>query len=822
MRGSCRRWMIGGALLSWFALVPIGAALLVRGLGDAALPTLNARALAILAAALFVTVPFGAVLLLVRHRPGWRAVRAVATALLIGGGYVLLDAVVRTILPQNGALVLLRDRYAAAGLRLVALVPYAVSSGWLAPRLMGLSDRSVRRWLGLGRLRWSTFSLSLAAAALVTSPWPVTGALGDGLASLALSVEMVLRVVPQVLVFWGVVFYLLTTSFARAEAAAAVTILIYALGALGRFLPGADSTALAEAVFLLPLGLLLAELRVRGGSVFPLFAMAFCYQVAPLLFVDPRDAIASGIPELQHLGSYVAVVLAATILGSVLWLGRRVSKGCDKDDEETGAAWRVVALAVAAWGSWAAIYLVAGEPGFSNHGFLVILEEQANLEAAYDLPDREARLSYVYQALVETAETSQSSIRDELDALDVPYRPHYIINMVRVDGHRWLMEVFEGHPGVARVLLNPNVREYPRRVPFPYEPAGASTVGVEENLVAIGADDAWARGVDGTGIVVGGQDTGYAWYHPALRKQYRGWDGQRVDHNHNWHDAWDDSRVPFDDGFHGTHTMGTVLGDDGAGNRIGVAPGAQWIGCRNMRRGFGNPGSYAACMEFLLAPFPLGGDPFSDGDVTLAPHVINNSWGCPPMEGCFPETLRTGVEALRAAGIMMVVSAGNEGPACGTATVPPANYEASFSVGATTVEGDIVGFSSRGPADGLTKPDVAAPGQRVRSSVPGGDYAYAGGTSMAAPHVAGTVALLWSADAGLVGDVDRTEQLLCSAAEPREVYRSCAVALVPEAPLAAAASPLPCACGGTTGVPNNVYGCGVVDTGAAVKAVLGE
>jgi subtilisin family serine protease len=266
--------------------------------------------------------------------------------------------------------------------------------------------------------------------------------------------------------------------------------------------------------------------------------------------------------------------------------------------------------------------------------------------------------------------------------------------------------------------------------------------------------------------------------------------------------------------------MGIVLGDDGVGNRIGVAPQAQWIGCRNMRRGFGNPGSYAECMEFLLAPYPLGGDPFADGDVNLAPDVINNSWGCPRMEGCFPETLRTGVEALRAAGIMMVVSAGNEGPACGTAATPPANYDASFSVGATTVEGQAVGFSSRGPVGGLPKPDIAAPGQLVRSSVPGDGYAYASGTSMAAPHVAGAVALLWSADTILIGDVGGTEELLCRTATPREVNRSCATVSLPEGPFASAMSPPPCACGGVTGVPNNVYGCGVLDAGAAVSSVL--
>jgi subtilisin family serine protease len=239
-----------------------------------------------------------------------------------------------------------------------------------------------------------------------------------------------------------------------------------------------------------------------------------------------------------------------------------------------------------------------------------------------------------------------------------------------------------------------------------------------------------------------------------------------------------------------------------------------------MRRGFGNPGSYAECMEFLLAPYPWGGDPFVDGDVSLAADVINNSWGCPRIEGCFPETLRPGVEALRAAGIMMVVSAGNEGPACSTAATPPANYDASFSVGATTNDGDVVGFSSRGPVDSLVKPDIAAPGELVRSSVPGGGYAYAGGTSMAGPHVAGIVALVWSVDTDLIGDVAATEALLCTTAVSKPVDRACTREAAPQGPLASLMPPPACACGAVTGAPNNVYGCGVVDAGAAVRRAL--
>ncbi len=168
-----------------------------------------------------------------------------------------------------------------------------------------------------------------------------------------------------------------------------------------------------------------------------------------------------------------------------------------------------------------------------------------------------------------------------------------------------------------------------------------------------------------------GQDTGYQWDHPALRQQYRGWDGSTANHDYHWHDAihttgsncLPDSKEPCDDDGHGTHTMGTIVGDDGGVNQIGVAPGARWIGCRNMNKGVGTPATYIECFEFFLAPYPVGGNA-SQGQPSMAPHIINNSWSCPLDEGC-DEThialLEQTVGSREAAGIMVVASAGNGG-----------------------------------------------------------------------------------------------------------------------------------------------------------------
>jgi subtilisin family serine protease len=296
-----------------------------------------------------------------------------------------------------------------------------------------------------------------------------------------------------------------------------------------------------------------------------------------------------------------------------------------------------------------------------------------------------------------------------------------------------------------------------------------------------------------------------------LIAQYRGYNGVTATHDYNWHDAIHsagsdcgaDSPAPCDDNSHGTHTMGTIVGDDGLGNQIGVAPGARWIGCRNMKEGVGTPATYAECFEFFLAPYPVDGDP-AERDPSRAPHVINNSWVCPPSEGCDWDTLREVVENVRAAGIMVVASAGNSGPTCSTVQDPPSIYNAAFSVGATNSSDVIASFSSRGPVTvgglGWRKPDLSAPGVNIRSCVPGGGYQGGWqGTSMAGPHVAGAVALLWSAAPALIGDVDATEALLARTARPRTTTQSCGG-------------------DGPDDVPNNVYGWGVVDALAAVQA----
>ena len=381
-----------------------------------------------------------------------------------------------------------------------------------------------------------------------------------------------------------------------------------------------------------------------------------------------------------------------------------------------------------------------------------------------------------------------------------------------------LVEELAQRDDVAHIYANPQVKLDTKSVDSlaidsklqPDVPAVSDEV--EWNISKVRAPQVWNAGYTGQGVVIGGQDTGYDWDHPALINQYRGWTGISADHNYNWHDAIHssigidcepDSSEPCDDYGHGTHTMGTMVGDDGIGNQVGMAPGARWIGCRNMDKGVGSPASYTECYQWFIAPTDLSGlHPRPD----LAPDVINNSWSCPETEGCTdPAVLQSVVENVRTAGIITVHSAGNNGSGCGTVNTPAAIYDASFSVGSTDSNDTISAFSSRGPvtvdSSNRPKPDISAPGEYIRSSQRYGGYTYMRGTSMAAPHVSGLVALMISADPTLAGDVDQIEFLITQNALPRTATVDC---------------------GGVPGtqIPNNTYGWGRIDALSTVAAII--
>jgi serine protease AprX len=447
-----------------------------------------------------------------------------------------------------------------------------------------------------------------------------------------------------------------------------------------------------------------------------------------------------------------------------------------------------------------------------------MLAEQADLSVAYQMKDQNARGWFVYRTLTEHAARTQAGLRAELEVRGVAYQSFWAANLIVANADRALIDLLASRDDVARIDSNaearwiepPDLSDGTASANAPNAPSGA-----EWGVQNVNAPQLWAMGFTGQGIVIGDQDTGARWTHSALKPKYRGWNGTAADHNFNWHDAihnstsnpcGNDSPFPCDDSGHGTHTAGSTVGDDGAGNQIGVAPGARWIGCRNMDQGSGTPARYTECFQFMMAPTDLAGN---NANPTLRPHVLNNSWTCPASEGC---TTRAELEAIinntQAAGIFVVASAGNSGPNCSSVTDVPAIYDASFTVGAYDISNTLASFSSRGPSTyytpNLLKPNLSAPGVSVRSSHNVSDTAFANmsGTSMAGPHVVGVVALLWSARPQLVRDIAATKALLQNTANPSVALTSSQV------------------CGGTpsTQIPNNSFGYGRVDVLAAFNA----
>ncbi len=463
---------------------------------------------------------------------------------------------------------------------------------------------------------------------------------------------------------------------------------------------------------------------------------------------------------------------------------------------------------------------------------LVILKNQARLDLTEGFADKIQRGRFVYDSLRKTALATQGPLVTFLRSKKLSFQRFYIMNLIQIENATpALIEELAARDDVAKLIANPSIKMSAPSPEFMIDSLKSDPAlnAIGDNLVSVGAARVWQElGVRGKGIVVAGQDTGVDWNHPALKSHYRGNQaGGTVNHNYNWHDSIHkidtdfhntvnipasnpcgyDSALPCDDDQHGTHTMGTMVGSDGGSNQIGMAPDAQWMACRNMDQGVGTPARYIECFEFFLAPYPLGGDAMKDGDPSKSPHVINNSWGCPKSEGCEGGEILPVLQALMQAGVMVVASAGNDGPNCGTIQDPPAHYtDATLSVGAFNhLTGAIASFSSRGPSkfDGGLGPDVVAPGVNIRSSVPGGSYAQGGwsGTSMSGPHVVGEVALLWSAKPALVGNIKETLEIIRKSSDPKQSTETC---------------------GGVAGtqIPNNTFGYGAINAYKAVTTAL--
>nr|WP_223256508.1 S8 family peptidase [Bacillus sp. NMCC4] len=373
---------------------------------------------------------------------------------------------------------------------------------------------------------------------------------------------------------------------------------------------------------------------------------------------------------------------------------------------------------------------------------------------------------------------------------------YYIVNGLAVTGTKEVMEKVASFPEVDQVLPN-ETRQIHRPVDLKTSKKKKqmkAVDGVEWNISQVHAPEAWALGYDGTGTVVASIDTGVEWDHPALKEKYRGFDPAHPNdpsHEFNWYDATTGSEAPYDDLEHGTHVTGTMVGSEPDGkNQIGVAPGAKWIAVKAFSEDGGSDADLLDAGEWILAPKDEDGNPHPE----KAPDVVNNSWGGGPgLDDWYKDV----VNAWRAADIFPEFSAGNTdlfNPGGEGSIANPANYQEAFATGATDQDNKLGSFSLQGPSPyGVMKPDIAAPGVNIRSSIPGKGYEDGwNGTSMAGPHVSAVVALLRQVQSDL--SVEEIEQILIDTAKPLTDQQ------FPES-------------------PNNGYGAGLVDAKEAITAL---
>jgi len=412
-------------------------------------------------------------------------------------------------------------------------------------------------------------------------------------------------------------------------------------------------------------------------------------------------------------------------------------------------------------------------------GYLIYFREKADLSPAYKM-DWDRRGQYVIDVLQATAQKSQGKVIKYLDAQKADYQVFWIENVIAVNASN--MQTFNG-------LMNfPEIEALKaRRMMGVIEPTvekdiPEAVLAVEPNIGHVLAPDVWGLGVTGSGIVVANVDTGVRFTHEALVRQYRG--TTTGSHDYNWLGAAGGSTTPLDDHGHGTHTMGTIVGQDATlTNQIGMAPGAQWIACDACESTGCPDAALLTCAQWIAAPYPVG-DPGSPNPA-MRPQVVNNSWG--DCSTSYDDWYQASVDAWQAAGIYPVFSNGNASN-CGYSNPPGLNtvgnlarYGNVTGVGSSgESNGQYASHSNWGPTDNLDtinpvtgwadlKPQVLAPGVSIRSSVPTSDSSYEdgwSGTSMSAPHVTGLVALMWQAGSCLLGDYATTETIIEQTATP--------------------------------------------------------
>ncbi len=438
--------------------------------------------------------------------------------------------------------------------------------------------------------------------------------------------------------------------------------------------------------------------------------------------------------------------------------------------------------------------------GKTNFDIYIILEDKVDVESL-DQQLTEARVSplvrskTVLTALQSKAKSSQNQLIDEMiknkNVVGQTINSYWIANVIFFTANKKAIAELSNDSRIEFIGLDGELR---LEESIDERPSVVEPDGVESGLDAINVRPMWEMGYTGYGQLALVADTGIDPTHSSFANRYR---GNTNGDDEGWYAFTGQNDSPFQCGDHGTHVLGTVLGlDIATRDTIGVAFDAQWMGSANLCGG----GTQSNVGTFEWSTNPDGNldtvDDMAD--------VINNSWWDPSVLGSDCNSIyRDVLIALEAAGVAVVFSAGNSGPSPESITSPKninVDLVNTFTVAALNANSNslpIANFSSVGPSicggEGalLIKPEVAAPGQSVRSAVLENDYGFKSGTSMAAPHVSGSLIVLKQAFP------DATSRELKMA-----LYRSCR----------------------DLGDPgeDNVFGAGIIDVFAAYQYMIDE
>ena len=417
---------------------------------------------------------------------------------------------------------------------------------------------------------------------------------------------------------------------------------------------------------------------------------------------------------------------------------------------------------------------------FNHQADIQTLNQQLKLDKV-TLAERNRRVIEALQEAANLVQPAMVSYLDELKSqgLVENYTMMWITNMFAVTATRAGIEALAERTEIADMYL-----DYPIELVKPvdiHEAEPPLIASHEVGLERINAIAAWEAGYTGAGRLVMNVDTGVMGIHPALASRFRGDADGDGDYSESWFDPQNGTQFPCDDqsssgAGHGTHTMGTICGrSESSYDTVGVAIDALWIAAGVIDVG-------GSTTQNVILTYQWAADPDVNPNTQDNPDACGNSWGYSPFwegyEHC-EETFWAAMDNLEAAGTAIIFSAGNEGNENGSNTPnslrTPADRETTpnncFSVGSVNGHSQylpITGFSSRGPTyctpDGseAIKPEVVAPGENIRSSYINGGYINMSGTSMASPHITGSVAVIRQVNPDL--DVDSIKAILINTA----------------------------------------------------------